>query len=59
MAQKTIMIYADPYTKLDPEGRAKIIKDLGYDEPGVHRYLVHFPGDLPGQNVERIVIEKQ
>ena len=58
MAKKTITIYADPYTKLDKEGRATIVKDLGYDDPGTHRYLVHFPGDLPGQNVERIVVEE-
>jgi hypothetical protein len=54
-----ITIYEDPYTRTRAEGQATIVKDLGYREPGIHRYLVHFAGDAPDQNVERIVVESQ
>lgn len=56
--QKQITIYEDPFTQQKVEGQATIVKDLGFDQPGIHRYLVHFAGDEPGQNVERIVIEE-
>jgi hypothetical protein len=59
MSKKTIVVYGDPYTKLDQEGHATIVRDLGFDAPGIHRYLIHFRGDLPGQNVERIVVEEK
>jgi len=55
--KQKITVYEDPYTRERVEGQATIVSDLGLDEPGVHRYLVHFDGDAPGQNVERIVID--
>jgi hypothetical protein len=55
--KRKINIYEDPYTRENLEGDAKIIKDLGLDEHGLHHYLVHFDGDEPGKNVERFVVE--
>lgn len=53
--KQIVMIYEDPYTCQKPEGDARIIKHLTELAPGVDLYLVHFIGDQPSQNVERII----
>jgi len=53
----TVTIYEDPYTRTKAEGQARIVRYVGTLRPGIDMYLVHFVGDKPEQNVERVVIE--
>ena len=52
-----VTIYEDPSTRAKVEGEARVVRHVETLEPGIEMYLVHFVGDEPGQNVERIVIE--
>lgn len=50
-----IMIYKDPYTCLESEGMARVVRFLEQVDTYIERYLVHFIGDAPRFNVERLV----